>query len=520
MSVDAKHPLYTEFADDWTQMRDTYRGERIVKQAGFRYLPATSGMVADGITVANAPGLLAYQAYKKRAHFPDIVREAVEAAIGVMHQKPPVIELPPQLEPLRERATLANESLEVLLRRINTEQLITGRLGLLVDFPINTRMLAADASTGTDVISKGVAPRDVPYIAVYATETIINWDAGFRDGLGVDSLNFVALDESEYERQEDFSWQNVKKYRVLVLGSTDVNEPEGGVDAYRVGVFRDQALTFNEASMITPMYRGQTIDFVPFTIINSKDVVPEPDDAPLLGLASLVLSIYRQDADYKQTLFMQGQDTLVTIGANDDGEQLRAGAGARISVPQGGDAKYIGVSSTGLAEQRQALENDRARAANKGGQLLDSVSRDRESGQALTIRVAARTASLKQIALAGAFGLQQALQDAARWIGADPEKVIVTPNLDFVSETFDADQLLKLVSAKNAGAPISLETIHAIMREKDFTELDFEDELAKIEEEETLGMGATDPNDLPNDPNNPDPNDPNAPDPEDDPPEE
>lgn len=499
MSVDAKHPLYTEFADDWTQMRDTYRGERIVKEAGFRYLPATSGMVADGITTANAPGLIAYNAYKKRAHFPDIVREAVEAAIGVMHQKPPVIELPAALEPLRERATLANESLEVLLRRINTEQLVTGRLGLLVDFPVNTRMLAQDANSTSDVVSKGVAPREVPYIAVYTSETIINWDAGFRDGLGVDSLNFVSLDESEYERQEDFSWLQVKKYRVLILGQPDVNEPEGGADTYSVGVFRDQALTFDATKLITPMYRGQTIDFIPFTIINSKDVVPEPDDAPLLGLASLVLSIYRQDADYKQTLFMQGQDTLVTIGANDDGEQLRAGAGARISVPQGGDAKYIGVSSTGLAEQRQSLENDRARAANKGGQLLDSVSKERESGQALTIRVAARTASLKQIALAGAFGLQQALQDAARWVGADPEQVIVTPNLDFVSETFDADQLLKLVSAKNAGAPISLETIHAIMREKDFTEFDFEEELDKIEEEETLGMGATDPADLPDD---------------------
>lgn len=499
MSVDAKHPDYVEFAEDWTQMRDTYRGERIVKEAGTKYLPATLGMIQDGMTVANAPGMLAYTGYKKRAHFPDIVREAVEAAIGVMHQKPPVIELPAALEPIRERATLHNESLEVLLRRINTEQLITGRLGLLVDFPLNTRMLAEGAAAPTGVVSTKPAARDVPYIAVYTAETIINWDAGYQDGLGVDSLNLVVLDESAVERQADFSWELKKKYRVLVLGDTNENEAENATDVYRVGVFSDNQLTFSEAAMITPMFRGQSSKAIPFTIINSKDVVPQPDDAPLLGLASLVLSIYRQDADYKQTLFMQGQDTLVTIGANDEGETLRAGAGAHIAVPQGGDAKYIGVSSTGLAEQRQALENDRARAANKGGQLLDSVSKERESGEALTIRVAARTASLKQIALAGAFGLQHALQDAARWIGANPDEVIVTPNLDFVSETFDADQLLKLMSARNVGAPLSLETIHRIMQEKDFTELDFEAELAKIQEEEALGMGATNPDDLEDD---------------------
>ena len=499
MTVDAKHPDYIEFSEDWDTMRDTYRGERIVKEHGVKYLPATSGMIADGMTTANAPGLIAYNAYKKRAHFPDIVREAIEAAIGVMHQKPPVIDLPAALEPMREKATLRNESLEVLLRRINMEQLLTGRLGILADFPVDTRATAVDTKDVSDVVSRMAAPRDVPYLAMYTAETIINWDAGYRDGLGVDSLNFVALDESQQERQNDFSWDTVKKTRILILGEVNVNEPSGTGEVYRVGVFREEGAMFDEAKLITPMYRGQTIDFIPFTIINSKDVVPNPDDAPLLGLANLVLSIYRQDADYKQTLFMQGQDTLVTIGATDDTETLRAGAGARISVPQGGDAKFIGVSSTGLAEQRQALENDRMRAASKGGQLLDSVSRERESGEALHIRVAARTASLKQIALAGAFGLQQALQHAARWVGANPDEVIVTPNLDFVSEVFDADQLLKLMSARNLGAPLSLETIHRIMQKKDFTEFDFEAELAKIDEEEALGLGATNPDTLPDD---------------------
>lgn len=486
MTVDARHPEYVEFQVDWKTMRDTYRGERIVKEAATLYLPPTSGMIQDGMSGTNAPGFRAYLAYKMRSHFPDMVREAVEAAIGVMHQKPPVIQLPAAMEPLRERATLRRESLEVLLRRINTEQLITGRLGLLVDFPTVTR-------TTEDVTSLANAEFPLPYIAMYSAEKIVNWDYGYRDGIGLETLNFVSLDESQLERQSDFSWQQENKYRVLMLGETDVNELTG---TYRVGVFRDQSLQFSEEAMFAPLYRGEPADFIPFTIINSKDVVPAPDDPPLLGLASLVLSIYRQDADYKQTLFMQGQDTLVTIGSNED-EEIRAGAGARLAIPMGGDAKFIGVSSSGLSEQRLALEKDFNRAGSKAGQLMDTVSRERESGEALNIRVAARTASLKQIALAGAYGLQQSLRHIAKWIGADPDEVIVTPNLDFVSEGFNSEFFVKLIAAKNAGLPLSLESIHTLMQEKDFTSFDFDEELAKIEEEgEGLSFGSQNPEDL------------------------
>ena len=118
MAVDSQHPLYSEHLEDWTTMRDVHRGERRIKDKGVVYLPATSGQQADGFTVGQ-PGRTAYDAYKIRASFPDVVRVAIESMIGVMHHKPPVIELPVALAPMRERGTLDSESLEMLLRRIN-----------------------------------------------------------------------------------------------------------------------------------------------------------------------------------------------------------------------------------------------------------------------------------------------------------------------------------------------------------------------------------------------------------------
>lgn len=466
--VDSKHPLYAEFVPDWIMMRDTYRGERVVKDKGTEYLPATAGMLLDGMALEQE-GYKAYLAYKQRAVFHDFVSEAVEHYIGLLHTKPPTIELPPQLEPMREKATLNGESLEHLLRRINEQQLVTGRLGILLDLPTNPD-----------------PAHPLPYIATYQAEDVINWDDGGRTSLTVPRLNLVVLNESGWERTDQFTWEQMTRYRVLALGDLLDNEGLADSAVYKVGVFDDKHATFSEGLMVEPSIRGTTLNDIPFVFVNSKDCVSTPDDPPLLGLARLALAVYRGEADYRQSLFLQSQDTLVVIGAVED--NFRVGAGATIALPaiQGADAKFIGVDSQGLSEQRQALENDKVAAGNKAGQLTDSRSKTKESGEALSIRLAAQTATLNQLALAGAQGLERLLKLAAVWVGANPDEVIVTPNLEFADREMSGEELTQYMSAKAMGAPWSLESIHRMMQERGLTQMEFEEELAKIGDEAPL----------------------------------
>ncbi len=475
MSISSRHPQYQKRIDDWDLMHDVHEGERTIKDAGKKYLPVTAGQLADGMN-EHQPGRAAYNAYLERAVFPNSVKDAVEAMLGVMHHKPPVIELPTVMEPMLKSVTLHGESLEMLLQRINEQQLITGRLGLLLDVP-----------DGSNV---GV----LPYIAMYQAGAILNWDDGSVGAPVRQTLNLVILDESEEERIQNFEWEFKRKYRALILGDVEANEP-GGV--YSTGMFTDDGAGFNSALLIQPSVGGKTLDEIPFVFINAKDIVPAPDSPPLLGLGQLALTIYRGEADYRQALFMQGQDTLVVIGAvtgnvDDEGVEttFRTGANASIELPggTGNDAKFIGVDSAGLPEMRNALENDYKKASEKSGQLIDSVSREKESGDALRIRVAARTATLNQIVIAGAFGLEQSLKQAARWIGADEDKVKVTPNLDFADDSLDGKTLNEWMTAKALGAPLSLRTIHARMKERELTELDFEEEIAEIEKERDLDL--------------------------------
>jgi hypothetical protein len=378
-----------------------------------------------------------------------------------MHHKPATIELPAAMEPLICNATNKGESLQMFLRRINEHQLVTGRLGLLADIEDN-------APVGT-----------MPYIALYKAKDLINWDDTQKNIQVREKLNLIILNESRYERHM-LEWRFKRRYRALTMGTIEAEE---GPQIYQMAIIGEEKnLSFAGADLITPSIAGQTLDEIPFVIVNSRDMVTDPDDPPLLGLANLAMVVYRAEADYRQSLFMQGQDTLVIIGGTDD--EVRAGAGAHINVQQGGDAKYIGTNAKGLKEMREALQNDKKEASESGGKLLDTRQGQAESGEALKIRVGARTASLNQIAMTGAEGLQTILRYMAKWLKLNPEEVIVTPNLDFADAGLEGRTLVDWMTAKSLGLPLSLESIHRKLQEKDYTEMEFEEEMTLIEAEE------------------------------------
>ena len=462
MSFTQTHPKYDEFRQEWQMLRDSYKGDAAIKRAGATYLPPTPGHIIDGMTSSSEAGYIAYEAYKLRAVYPDFFRQGVATIIGILNAKETTIILPPAMEYLRENASIQGEGLASILRKVHEEQLITGRVGLL-----------ADMSENPDQVTPKV------YIQLYEAESIVNWDDGsFNQGFN--TLNLVLLNESGYQRTNSFSWELVDKYRVLSLGAIAENEPIG---TYHVEVFEDGGLS-NSVSQVSPMLRGRSLQEIPFVFIGPKDLNPNPDEPPLMGLARMCLTLYRGEADYRHTLFMQAQDTLVIVGGtkgDNTGSTLRVGAGARIDVEMGGDVKYIGIGSGGLPEQRLSLEADRNQAAVRTGQLLAPGKMSMESGEALKTRIAAQTATLTSVAIAAAQGLQRMLRIIARWHGVDETVVKVIPNLDFTNVSIKGQDLVQLVTAKNSGYPLSYKTLFDIAADRGLTNNTFEEEVALIE---------------------------------------
>jgi len=451
MPIDSLHPEYQNNIDSIKQCRDSYDGTKRVKQAGVLYLPATDGMNKDGMNEGER-GKLAYDAYRKRAVFPDYVEDAVLVAMGKLHQKPPVINLPESMEILREDATGSGIPLDILYRQITEQQLIGGRLGLFADIEEvpNIRNVKAN-------------------ICLYFAESIINWNEDT-------TLRFVVLDETRREVNQNLEWELKEEFRMLRL--TDSVYEQATFDL-------ENGNEVDESKFITPTLFGNQLDKIPFIFINSKDLESGVDKPPLLGLSDIALTIYRGEADYRQNLFMQGQDTLVvktSMKDNKDGV-LRTGAGARITVEPEGDAKYIGVDSKGLGEQRQAIESDRTRAEHKSGQAITAKRGGVESAEALHIRVGSQSVTLSDVAHTAAAGLEAILKIVAEWTGANPDQVEVKPNLDFTNEEMEGKTLVELATANSLGAPISKQSIHRKMVQQDMTEFDFETEMQIIEEE-------------------------------------
>ncbi len=470
MALTDRHPEFVARIGEWMQMHDTYEGERTVKSKRLDYLPATEGMIQDGMTTPTSPGWKDYDAYLMRAVYHDAVKDAVKAMVGIMHMKPAEIQLPRKLEPMMGKATIDGEGLQMLLRRVNEAQLKYGRCGLLVDAP-----------TGADV------DKTMPYIAFYNPQNIVNWDSTKIDE-GRNQLDLVVLDESGFQRV-GYSWKQLIKHRVLVRGLPEVlidgEAQPGASDLYNVAVkVQDVNIPVPE-DFFVPSIGGRPLNDIPFVFIGANDLLPDTEVPPLLGLSNLALAIYRGEADYRQTLFLQGQQTLVIIGGNVDETdgQLRTGAKGLVDLKIGGDAKYIGVSAQGLSEMRASIAADALKAAQFGVAFLDVGNARGESGEALRVRVAARTTTVSSVAQAAGAGLERALKFCAQWVGADPDEVIVKPQTDFADQSVAGAALLAFMQAKQLGLPLSLKSLHRMMQLNDMTEMSFDVENLQIESE-------------------------------------
>lgn len=498
MTIDAKHPDYSARLPDWEQMLDTLKGERAVKERAERYLPPTKGMIDAGyyrITNANADVIKAYEAYKVRARFSAEVRDTAVGLYGLMQRKTASIQVPRNLEPMLNVATVEGESAVTLHGRINEAQLGTGRIGLLLD-PV-----------------RGAAVGVPPKIATYTETAILDWDEEVNQITGVKRLVFLVLDESAHGRRSLDGWRPfIQRTRVCRL-------VEG---VYQTAVSIDRA-PIGDAGWLVPTIGGKPMDEVPFVVVNVTSIKTMCPDIPLLlGLSDAVLARYRKTADYEQHLHEQGQDTLAAYGV-DLAKQgpIAMGTGAVLNdLPVNAKVEYVGINSNGLPEQRESLRDITAEIAAMSTGLVDTKGAGVEAAETLRMRVSARLAKLVKLADAGAEGLAETLRMAARWMGADPAEVKVTPNYDFDASVAPMGELLQLIAAKMQGAAVTWEDIYAVMQRMEVVpaERTFEETKALLDEEAMeggTGAARTDIDPLGGKPA-PEPPKPGDPDPEDD----
>jgi hypothetical protein len=420
--ITVQHPAYQQFISAWQLMRDTFDGEECVKAEGEKYLPMKSGTadMADPIKRDKS-----YKAYKLRAEFPELVAPTVRGSVGIMLKQSANFELPKSMEFLKDSATRDGLTLEALHRRIAVEMMLMGRYGIL----------------------PGIATDGTPYLAGYTAETIVNWDSSEGDP------DFLVLNEAGAVRNlSTGKWEEVGVYRECGLNDAG---------AYFSREWKQNAKQewIPGPEVIATTRKGTALDFMPFVFFGTNDLNAEPDDVPLFGLGRIAVRIYRMDADYTFSLHMTSEPTPVVSGFADakaarEAGHLPKGLGSSTLwvLPEGGDAKMLEFTGAGIEAQERAIANALNRAISFGAQALTDTSKSAESGDAIQLRLGHQHSLLHLIALNSAAGLEKALQNIAVWIGEDPTKVKVTPNLEFFDKSLDSQALTALVAGWQAGA--------------------------------------------------------------------
>ena len=104
-------------------MQRCYEGEDAVKRAGAKYLPRLSGQENND-----------YAAYLLRALYYEAVSRTVDGYVGAIVRKPPVLNLPGKIADFEQDTTASGIGLVEFIKKLCCENLLVGRLGILVDF--------------------------------------------------------------------------------------------------------------------------------------------------------------------------------------------------------------------------------------------------------------------------------------------------------------------------------------------------------------------------------------------------
>jgi hypothetical protein len=270
--------------DIYETIADALEGETAVKSKGVRYLPYPAECEQETDK--------RYIAYRTRALYYNVCQPTRDALVGQIFLRPPMIELPEQLNPIVENTNGEGLSLSQLIKKAANYVLPFGRGGFLADFP-----------TTNGPVTKGEIDKGIvrPVIRFFEPWAIRNWRVQQKGT--IKKLIMLVLDEpyEPIDSEDDFNVEVRVRQRAYVLKNNRCT----------CSVWEDGKKT---ADYVIKDYKGEPLDFIPFEFIGSENNDPDIDEPPFENLANLNIAHYRNSADYEESVYLVGQPTPVYTG--------------------------------------------------------------------------------------------------------------------------------------------------------------------------------------------------------------
>ena len=430
MPVTTTHPEYDKTANSWKKLRDVIEGEEAVKAAGVLYLPKPGGRDDDD-----------FDRYVTRAQFFDATSKTADGMVGGIFRKPPIVDLPTEIEYLEDDADGKGTPLDQLSKDGAEEVVGLGRLGVLVDMPNVPEVKRLDEER-----EMGAQAR----LYLYAAESVINWSYA-RIGSVYKLARVVLREEVSTPGDDEFAEDESVVYRVLDLEA----EQEGLPAGYRVRLFEDNGEEYVETGTYRPtLPNGARLDFIPFTFIGSSNNTAAVDKPPLLDIANVNIGHYRNSADYEDALFMVGQPTPVITGLDQqfiekNKGQFVIGSRAAWLLPKDSTANLL-ESSRDLGALSAAMTSKEGQMIQLGAKLIDANRSGVEAAETIRLRQTGEASVLGSVSSNISRGFRMALEWASQWMGGSGE-VAFTANTDFFPARLSSADLKELVASWQGG---------------------------------------------------------------------
>ena len=427
MPITSFHPEYSASTDRWRRNRAACAGQDEVKALGTVMLPD------DGATDPSAEARARYDRYKLRAVWLPVSGYTKEGLLGMIFRAPPKVELPPELEYIRENADGSGLSLEQVAKLYAGESVEVGRTGILTEFPASKPGLSAEQVSQLQLQAR---------LTMYRAESIDNWDYAMIGG--VLKLTMVKLCEVVTIRKDEYDTEEVKQYRVLRL---------------REGRYT-QAVYDDEETPVVPEFAptdfaGKTFDHIPFHFIGSETNRPDVDKAVISGIVDLNTLHYQLGADSIKNLHIHSGGLLhIDTGdmsstqwseANPQGVLVGADVGVTTTK---GNVQLVQLQPADAVEAKlKAIEGN---MLSVGAHLITERG-DNETAEAARIDASSKSSALLTMTDNVSEAVEFALEDAARFMGGDPVKVEFELNREFYPRNVTAQDVMAGIQLLDRG---------------------------------------------------------------------
>lgn len=434
-----KHPDYLKQLAKWQKVKHCF--DRDVITFAHNYIIPPAGMFLDTIIdetakkaietsiqglshrIAEGSGwnVLAKK-YANDGVVPELVGSTARGNMSLITEYAPVIELVSKLNYLNESATKDGVSLTQLFFDTILDVQLSGRVPLLIDIVGNKLK-----------------------IVKYSALALLNWqargvndDARFSWAIFQDYKENPKYDPIEAPEEAQYIPIYIKHY----LKDT----------VYTVDHYEENEGKLKKIKSIIPKYFGKTLDFIPLVCIGSLDNTPDVDLIPLEGIANCEIESYRLSCLLAHAETASSVPSFYMTGVDEDEVPPVTGAGVTIACEN--EQARIGYTKTDTSAMTHILERmdaQYAQAQELGANLLGSRKNSSESGEALRLRQASTTASLKSIVKNCGEGFNILLRMMTKWMGIS-EVVSFEPNKEFSTFALTANETVALVQSWQAGA--------------------------------------------------------------------